>query len=41
MSNLWYNNPQILLDDWTEFIPSNDLDNIEKINAITNLKKIK
>jgi hypothetical protein len=34
MSNLWYNNPQILLDDWREFIPSNDLDNIEKINAI-------
>jgi len=34
MSNLWYNNPQILLDDWTEFIPTNDLDNIEKINAI-------
>ena len=34
MSNLWYNNPQILLDNWTEFIPSNDLDNVEKINAI-------
>lgn len=34
MSNLWYNNPQILLDDWAEFIPSNDLDNVEKINAI-------
>jgi hypothetical protein len=34
MSNLWYNNPQILLDDWLEFFPTNNLSRYEKINAI-------
>ena len=34
MSNLWYNNPQILLDNWMDFFPTNNLSREAKINAI-------
>lgn len=34
MSALWYNNPKILLDDWHQFFPNNNLSRDQKINAI-------
>jgi hypothetical protein len=34
MSELWYNNPLILLNDWSQFFPNNDLNKEQKINAI-------
>jgi len=34
MSNLWYNNPQVLFDNWLDFFPTNNLSRDEKINAI-------
>ena len=34
MSELWYNNPLILLNDWYQFFPNNDLTKEQKINAI-------
>lgn len=34
MSELWYNNPLILLNDWSQFFPNNDLNKKQKINAI-------
>ena len=34
MSELWYNNPKILLDNMHQFFPNNDFSRIEKINAI-------
>jgi hypothetical protein len=34
MSNLWYNNPKILLENWHEFFPHNDLSKEQKINSI-------
>ena len=37
MTNLWYNNPAILFQDMNEFFPTNDLDRIQKINAIARL----
>lgn len=37
MSDLWYNNPSILFQDLAEFFPTNNLTNIEKVNAIARL----
>ena len=37
MTDLWYNNPLILLDDWTNFFPTNDLTREQKINALARL----
>jgi len=34
MSELWFNNPKILLKNLDEFFPDNDLNFIKKINAI-------
>ena len=34
MSELWYNNPLILLNDLYQFFPNNDLNKEQKINAI-------
>ena len=34
MSELWYNNPLILLNDWSQFFPNNNLTKEQKINAI-------
>ena len=34
MSNLWYNNPSILMEDLRIFVPTNDLSREDKINAI-------
>lgn len=34
MSELWYNNPKILLDNMHQFFPNNNLSREEKINAI-------
>jgi hypothetical protein len=34
MTELWYKNPQILLNNWNEFFPTNDMTRDEKINAI-------
>jgi hypothetical protein len=34
MSNLWYNNPQVLMNNLVEFVPTNNLSKEEKINAI-------
>jgi hypothetical protein len=34
MSNLWYNNPKILMEDLAIFVPTNNLSREEKINAI-------
>ena len=37
MTDLWYNNPAILFQDMNEFFPTNDLDRIQKVNAIARL----
>jgi len=37
MTDLWYNNPAILFKDMNEFFPTNDLDRIQKVNAIARL----
>jgi hypothetical protein len=37
MTEVWYNNPGILLQNPGEFFPTNDLDRINKINAIARL----
>lgn len=37
MTEVWYNNPGILFENLGEFFPTNDLDRIEKINAIARL----
>jgi hypothetical protein len=37
MTDLWYNNPSILFQDLAEFFPTNNLTNIEKVNAIARL----
>jgi len=37
MTNLWYNNPTILFEDMNEFFPTNDLDRIQKVNALARL----
>ena len=37
MTNLWYNNPVILFEDMNEFFPTNDLNRIQKVNAIARL----
>jgi hypothetical protein len=37
MTDLWFNNPSILFKDFNEFYPSNDLDRIQKVNAIARL----
>ena len=34
MNTLWYNNPQILLNEWYQFFPNNSLSREQKINAI-------
>lgn len=34
MTDIWYNNPLILLQDNSNFFPSNDMTKVEKINAI-------
>lgn len=34
MTDLWYNNPQILFNNWYQFFPTNNLSKEEKINAI-------
>ena len=34
MSNLWYKNPQVLMNNLMEFVPTNNLSKEEKINAI-------
>jgi len=37
MTDLWFNNPSILFQDFYEFYPSNDLNRIQKVNAIARL----
>lgn len=37
MTDLWYNNPAILFQNMNEFFPTNDLNRIEKVNAIARL----
>lgn len=37
MTDLWYNNPLVLLDNWMIFFPTNDLNRMEKINALARL----
>jgi len=37
MTNLWFNDPSILLQDMTEFFPTNNLTRIEKVNSIARL----
>jgi hypothetical protein len=37
MTDLWYNNPSILFQDLAEFFPTNNLTNVEKVNAIARL----
>ena len=34
MKELWYNNPQILLENLDEFVPDINLKNSNKINSI-------
>lgn len=34
MTDLWYNNPLILLNDYTDFFPHNSMNKTKKINAI-------
>lgn len=34
MTDIWYNNPKVLLDNWSEFFPNNDLTREQKINSI-------
>lgn len=34
MNKLWYNNPLILVNEWYQFFPNNDLNKEQKINAI-------
>jgi len=37
MTNLWFNDPSILLQNMTEFFPTNNLTRIEKVNSIARL----
>ena len=34
MTYLWYEKPNVLLDDMFQFFPTNDLSRTEKINAL-------
>ena len=37
MTNLWYNNINVLLENPLQFFPSNNLTDVEKINSIARL----
>lgn len=37
MSELWYQNPKVLLDDMSQFIPSKEFNRVETINALARL----
>ena len=37
MTNLWFNDPSILLQDMTDFFPTNNLTRTEKVNSIARL----
>jgi hypothetical protein len=37
MESIWYKNPKILIDNFTEIIPKKEFNNLEKINSIVRL----